>query len=351
MPRPLVTSHTSPRRVRGCAPAATLALVFAAAVTAAPPAERVPKVERLDPKLDALVASDAKIEVLAGGQKWAEGPVWDKANKQILFTDIPNNVVRQWSDAGGIKDYLKPSGFTTGAKFTGAEPGANGLAFDKEGRLILCQHGDRRVARREKDGKFTTLADKYQGKRFNSPNDLVFHPNGDLYFTDPPYGLPKGMDDPAKELPFQGVYRLKPSGEVTLISQEMSRPNGIGLSPDGKTLYVANSDMKKAVWMQFALKDDGTAVLPGKVFANAAPGVKADRPGAPDGLKVDVKGNLFATGPGGVWVIDPAGKHLGTIFTGVPTANCGFGGDGSTLYITANDQLLRVKTLTKGLGF
>ena len=308
------------------------------------------RIDRLDPKLDDLIPADAQLDTLAGGCKWAEGPVWDKAAGRLLFSDIPNNVVRSWSEKDGLKDFLKPSGFTTGAKFDGAEPGANGLAIDKTGALVLCQHGDRRVARLEKDGKFTTLADKFDGKRFNSPNDLVYHPNGDLYFTDPPYGLPKGMADPAKELTFQGVYRLKPSGEVTLLTKEMSRPNGIGLSPDAKTLYVANSDPLNAVIMAFPVKPDGT-LDGGKLFFNAAPLLKEGSPGLPDGLKVDRRGNLFATGPGGVLVLDPAGKHLGTLFTGVPTANCGFGGDGSTLFVTANDKLVRVKTTTKGLGF
>ncbi len=338
MPRPLLAALA----LACCAVPAALA----ADDKADPPR----KIVRLDPKFDELIPADAKVETLAGGFKWAEGPVWDKAAGHLLFSDIPNNVVRQWSDKGGLKDFLKPSGFTGGAKFDGKEPGANGLALDKTGALVLCQHGDRRVARLGKDGTFTTLADKYEGKRLNSPNDLVYHPNGDLYFTDPPYGLPKGMDDPAKELAFQGVYRLKPSGELTLLTKTLSHPNGIGLSPDGKTLYVANSDDAKPVVMAFPLKADGT-VEAGKVFFNALPLKHKASPGVPDGLKVDAKGNLFATGPGGVLVLDPTGKHLGTIYTGVPTANCGFGGDGSTLYITANDKLVRVKTTTKGQGF
>ena len=179
---------------------------------------------------------------------------------------------------------------------------------------------------------------------------MVVHSNGDIYFTDPPYGLPKGTEDPAKELDFQGVYRLKPSGEVTLLTKELSRPNGIGLSPDGKTLYVANSDVLRPIWMAFPVQDDGT-LGKGRLFADSTAVLKRGKLGLPDGLKVDAKGNVFASGPGGIWLFDPAGKHLGTIETGVPTANCGFGGDGSVLYITANDQLLRVKTLTKGQGF
>lgn len=306
-------------------------------------------VERVDPAFEALIPKDAKIEVLAGGYKWSEGPVWDKKNGVLLFTDIPNNRVVQWSEKG-TKDFLKPAGYTGTVDFKGNEPGANGLAFDKDGNLILCQHGDRRIARLEAGGKFATLADKLDGKRLNSPNDLAFKSNGDLYFTDPPYGLPGNVKDPAKELDFQGVYRLTPKGELTLLTKEMTRPNGIAFSPDEKTLYVANSDPELAIWKAFPVKADGT-LGEGKVLFDATPWVKEKKPGLPDGLKLDAKGNLFATGPGGVIVLSPEGKHLGTLATGVPTANCAWGDDGTTLYITANDKLVRVKTTTKGNGF
>jgi gluconolactonase len=306
-------------------------------------------IDRKDAALDALLPKDAKIEELAGGFDWSEGPVWSKAEGHLLFSDIPKNMVWKWSEKDGLKQFLKPAGYSGDQKFTGREPGSNGLAIAPDGKLVLCQHGDRCVSKLV-DGKFVKLADKFEGKRFNSPNDLVYHPNGDLYFTDPPYGLPKGMDDPAKELPFQGVYRLKPTGEVTLLTKEMSRPNGIGLSPDAKTLYVANSDPTKAIWMSFPVKDDGT-LGDGKLFFDSTEWVKMKMPGLPDGLKVDVKGNVWATGPGGVLIFDPSGKYLGGILTGTPTANCGFGGDGSMLYVTANDKLIRVKTTTKGLGF
>jgi gluconolactonase len=290
------------------------------------------------------------VEVLAGGFDWSEGPVWVKAGGHLLFSDIPKNMIWKWSEKEGLKEFLRPSGYTGMEKFTGKEPGSNGLALDPKGNLILCQHGDRRVGRLEKDGKFTTLADKFDGKRLNSPNDLVFKSNGDLYFTDPPYGLPGIMSDPKKELPFQGVYRLKPNGELTLLTKEMTRPNGIGLSPDEKTLYVANSDPELAIWKAFPVKDDGT-LGEGKVLFDATEWVKMKKPGLPDGLKVDAKGNIFATGPGGVLVLTPAGTLLGVIATGVPTANCGFGDDGSTLYVTADKNLVRVKTKTKGQGF
>lgn len=308
-------------------------------------------IERKDPKFDELVPKDAVIELLAGGPGafvWTEGPVWvkEKNGGHLLFSDIPNNVVWKWSEKDGLKEHLKPSGYTGTEKFTGKEPGSNGLALDKDGKLVLCMHGDRRVARLE-DGKFVTLIDKYDGKRLNSPNDLAFKSTGDIYFTDPPYGLPGQMEDKGKQLDFQGVYRLSPKGELTLLTKEMSRPNGIAFSPDEKTLYVANSDPDKAIWMAFPVKADGT-LDKGKVFADFTQAVKDKKPGLPDGLKVDKAGNVWATGPGGVLVFDKDGKHLGTLATGVPTANCGWGDDGSTLYITADKQLVRVKTKAKG---
>lgn len=338
-------------------PRSSLAVAIGAFAVALPPAAGQPPkpatlgtIERKHPKFDDLVPKGATIDVLADGFDWSEGPVWVKDGGHVLFSDIPKNMVWKWSAKGGLESFLKPSGYTGSAPFTGREPGSNGLALDKDGNLILCQHGDRKVSRLNKDGTFAVLAAKYKGKRLNSPNDLVYHPNGDLYFTDPPYGLPGQMKDPAKELDFQGVYRLKPNGDLTLLTKEMSRPNGLGLSPDSKTLYVANSDPERPVWMAFPVKDDGT-LGEGKVFFDATAQLKAKKPGLPDGLKVDAAGNVFATGPGGVFVFDPAGQHLGTLATGVPTANCGFGDDGSTLYVTADKQLVRVKTATKGLGF
>jgi gluconolactonase len=298
-----------------------------------------------------LIAKDAKIEVLAGGFKWTEGPVWDKKNNALLFTDIPNNRVMLWSAKGGVMEFLKPSGYTGKEPFTGPEPGANGLAFDKNGDLLLCQHGDRRIARLGKDGKFETVVDKYMGKRFNSPNDLVFNKAGDLFFTDPPYGLPGQVKDPKKELDFQGVYRLSAAGQLTLLTKEMSRPNGIALSPDEKTLYVANSDPDKAIWMAFPLKDDGTLGA-GKQIHDATADVKANpEKGLPDGMKVDQKGNIFATAVNGVYVFSPDFKLLGRIVTNDKTANCAWGDDGTVLYLCTNDKLTRVKTTTKGPGF
>jgi gluconolactonase len=305
------------------------------------------KIERLDPAFDRLVEPGAVIELLADKKfEWSEGPVWDAANKRVLFSDIPRNMIWEWSEAGGLKKFLEPAGYTGAAPFTGREPGSNGLTFNKAGELILCQHGDRRLAKLS-GGKFVTLVDKYEGKRLNSPNDLAIKSNGDIYFTDPPYGLPKRAEDPAKELDFQGVYRLSPRGELTLLTRELSRPNGIAFSPDEKTLYVANSDPQKAIVMAYAVKSDGT-LASGKVFFDRTQAAREKQPGLPDGMKVSRDGTVWATAPGGVVVYSAVGKHLGTLATGVPTANVAFGDDGSTLYITADKNLARVRTKVVG---
>lgn len=302
-----------------------------------------------DPQFFTLVAVAAPLEKLASGFDWSEGPVWIKNGGYVVFSDVPSNTVYRWTPGKGVSVHLHPSGYT-GAEARGGEPGSNGLTVDSQGRLVLCEHGDRRVGRIEKDGRHVTVVDRYNGKRFNSPNDLVYHSNGDLYFTDPPYGLVRNMDDPKKELPFQGVYRLKPNGELTLLTDKVTRPNGIALSPDEKTLYVAVSDPDMPVIMAYDVKADGT-IENGRVLFDAKPLMKPGVKGLPDGMKVDRKGNLFATGPGGVLVITPKGQHLGTIKTGEATANCGWGDDGSTLYITADMFLARIKTQTKGMGW
>ncbi len=259
------------------------------------------KIVRLDPAFDRLVPPDAVIELLAEKKfEWSEGPVWDAKNRRLLFSDIPRNMIWEWSEAGGLKKFLQPAGYTGAEPFTGREPGSNGLTFNKAGELLLCQHGDRRIAKLSGD-KFVTLAGKYQGKRLNSPNDLVVKSNGDVYFTDPPYGLPKGADDPGKELDFQGVYRLTPSGEITLLTRELSRPNGLAFSPDEQSLYVANSDREKAIVMAYPVKSDGTLGA-GKVFFDATQAAKEKQPGLPDGLKISRDGTVGATSPGGVRV-------------------------------------------------
>ena len=310
-------------------------------------------IERLDPALDRLIAPDATIEVLGEGYIWTEGPVWVRNGGYLLFSDIPNNVVHRWKQGEGVKEYLKPSGYT-GTEARGGEVGSNGLTIDREGRLVLAQHGDRRVARMDAPldrpaPRFTPLAVRYQGKRFNSPNDLVFRSNGDLYFTDPAYGLEKQWEDPAREIPFAGVYRRRPTGEVTLMTSDMTRPNGIAFSPDERRIYVAQSDSKAAIWRVFDMKTDGTFGDSRVLFD--ATSMAGSRRGLPDGLKIDAEGNLWATGPGGVLILTPEGKHLGTIMTGQATANCAFGDDGRTLYMTADDYLMRVKLKVRGARF
>lgn len=316
-------------------------------------------IERLDPALDEILATDAKLEKLAEGFDWTEGPVWVKKGKYLLFSDIPPNAIYKWTEAKGVTLFMQPSGYH-GTDATLKEPGTNGLTIDKKGNLVMAAHGDRRLARlaslAQPNGKQVTLVDKYDGKRLNSPNDLVIHTSGDIFFTDPPYGMtrkdPATKVDPAeKELPFQGVYRLDGKGKATLLHDGLERPNGIVLSPDEKTLYVANSHPPRPIWMAFDVKPDRSVANP-RVFFDSAPLIaKTKRKGMPDGLKVDKKGNLFATGPGGVLIFSPAGKHLGTVLTGEATANVAFGDDGHTLYITADMYLARIKTKTRGHGF
>jgi gluconolactonase len=307
-------------------------------------------IERLDPALDTLLAPEATIEKLAEGFIWSEGPVWLHKEKALVFSDVPRNTVFRWRE--GLRfaeEFLKPSGYTGRIPRAG-EPGSNGLVLDPKGRLVLCQHGDRQVARLEKDGTFKPLAQYYRWRRFNSPNDAAFHANGDLYFTDPPYGLEGNNKDPKKELMFNGVYRLSAKdGSVTLLARNLSFPNGIAFSPDQNTIYVALSDPARPVWMAYDVAIDGSLVNE-RVFFDAS-ALTPGRKGLPDGLKVDQSGNLWATGPGGVLVISPQGKHLGTVNTDEPTANCGWGNDGTVLYITANNKLARIRTLTKGVGF
>lgn len=325
---------------------ASFALPFVFLAHAAHGAEPVPpfagSIERLDAALDKLIAPEAKVEPLASGFNWSEGPVWFQGG--LVFSDVPENTAFVWKE--GQKEaavFLKPSGATDGGK----GQGSNGLAIDNDGKLVLCQHGDRRVARLEKDGKFTTVASRFGGHLLNSPNDLVIASNGDLFFTDPPYGLKnKGW----RELEENGVFALKKGGELQMIIKDLTFPNGIALSPDEKTLYVAVSDPAATRVMAYDLQPDGS-VKNARVFFDAQPLKRPDRKGGCDGIKVDEQGNVWTTGPGGVLVISKEGKHLGTILTGQATANCAWGDDGRTLYITADMHLVRVKTLVKGAGF
>ena len=303
-------------------------------------------IEKLDPTFDELIDINAEIEQLSSGHKWTEGPVWNKQQKMLLFCDIPNNEINRWDEVTGkVTVFMKPSGYDGVENEFGKEPGTNGLIYGQDGRLIACDHGNRRLYRLYEDGSKGTLVDRFEGKRFNSPNDLVMDKAGNIYFTDPPYGM---IDESVREIEWHGVYRLTPSGAVTLLTKEFTRPNGIGLSPDEKTLYVAQSDKDAPIYKAFPLNEDGT-IGEGRVLYDAKPLTKD--PGMPDGMAIDQNGNLWATGPGGVLVISPDGKLLGRIMMNKPTANCTFGDDGSTLYITSSGFVCRVKTKAKGLGF
>ncbi len=310
----------------------------------------VGEVERNDPELESRLAPEAQMTLLSTGFEWAEGPVWDAANGRLLFTDVPENKSYAWTPDRGTRLFLHPSGYTGLMSEAPYEEGANGLAFDAAGRLLLCQHGDRRVARLNDDGRtFATLADRFDGKRFNSPNDLVRSRRGDVYFTDPPYGLTD--QKVGKELAFQGVYRIAAGDDVQLVTNKLSRPNGIGLSPDERTLYVGSSDRGEPFVYAIALDADGQAAGEPQVFFDGRPLLEKGRRGGFDGLKVDVDGYVWATAPGGLVILNPAGKLLGSLLTGRGTANVAFGGaDGTTLFLTADDQLLCIPTRTTWVG-
>lgn len=331
--------------------AAVLALISGNVGAQPGPAQPLQEIRivRLDPAFDRVVPPGVIVERIVAGRKWVEGPMWNRNEKYLLFSDVPANSVIKWQQGKGASVFLKPSGYTGKTPFDGAEPGSNGLALDRASRLLIAAHGDRRIARWDGHGKIVTLVDRFDGKRLNSPNDLVVKSNGDIYFTDPPFGLPKSYGDPRKELPFQGVYRFSRDGSLTLLTKNIKAPNGIAFSPDEKRLYVSNADLMNAVWMVFDVKPDGTIDNGRVLFAAGA--LTKSKPGGPDGMKVDREGNLFAAGPGGVYVLAPDGRHLGTIDLDAPTGNVAWGEEGSTLFIASNTNIFRVKLTTKGAGF
>lgn len=298
-------------------------------------------IEKLDDDIDLFIEDNAVIEVLAEGFKWSEGPVWVPELEGVLFTDVPENKIYRWDEKKGLSVFLNPSGYT-GYAPNEKKSGGNGLILDKEGNLLIAQHGDRRIARvlapLEKPGEFETVVDRFEGKRFHSPNDLILSQKGNLYFTDPPYGL-NGDNDSLREIEPNGVFCLKPNGTVQLIYSGLNRPNGLAFSKDEKTLYVANSDPKRNVWMSFNVQEDGS-INKERIFFDAT---SLERPGLADGLKVHSSGTVFATGPGGVLIFSPEGKHLGTILTEVRTANCAFDSQEEYLYMTSSQYLLRIK--------
>ena len=306
------------------------------------------RIEILDSSCENLIDKDAKIEILSEGYTWTEGPVWVEDGGYLLFSDIPANAIWKWDPKNGISLYLKPSGFT-GSKERSGETGSNGLFVNNAGQLLLCQHGDRRIAvmnayLASPKADCSSISDNYEGKKLNSPNDLEVHSNGDIYFTDPPYGLEKNMEDPLKELDFQGIFKWSSTDNSTqLVFKDLSRPNGIALSPDEKTAYAANSDPSRAIYMAFDVNDD-CSFSNERVFFDATQMAKEEYPdlGMPDGMDVDKNGNIFATGPGGILIFSADEKLIGQIITGKKTANCTIGSDGY-LYMTSHSFLTRIK--------
>jgi gluconolactonase len=317
---------------------------------ALPPAEVNVEVTRLDPRMNEIVGPNPKIFKLADGFQFTEGPVWDRRSGRLLFSDPNANTIYEFkpgagNDAGALSVFRNPSGYAGADVAEYGQPGSNGLTFDAEGRLTANEHGNRRVTRTEADGRITVLADRYQGKRLNSPNDLVYRKDGTLFFTDPPFGLPKFGDDPRKELPFSGVFSLR-KGNLQLLDTKFTGPNGIALSPDETTLYVANWDEKRKVIYRYAVNADGTVGKGAQFFdMTAAPGEDAL-----DGVKIDERGNLYVSGPGGLWVIAADGTHLGTIVAPKHVHNMAWGDeDGKTLYLTARSGLYRMRLNLAGV--
>lgn len=300
-------------------------------------------VERLSPEIDNLIEKSAKIEILADGFEWSEGPVWSSQLNSVLFSDVPENVIYSWNEDKGLGTFTRPIGYS-GKVPNLKKAGTNGLTIDADGNLIICMHGDRKITRLEKlnINRKVTLVNSFDGNLLNSPNDLVYDSKGNLYFTDPPYGLLEGDNDKLKEIEFNGVYKVSPNGDIEVLVKNLTRPNGISISNDEKILYVANSDKNNPVIMQYDLSEEG-AKNP-SVFFDGRELTKKDI-GLFDGLKVHPTGNVFATGPGGVLVIKENGDHIGTIRTEVRTANCAFDENYQYLYMTSDMFLTRIKLL------
>lgn len=301
------------------------------------------EIEYYDERGRLMVPQGTTIEKLADGFSWVEGPAWNSKEKFLLFSDIPNNVILKWKEGEEVSVFLKNSGLDQGKPFSGKEPGSNGLFFTKNGELLICEHGNRQVTKLEKNGTKTIIADRYQGRRLNSPNDVIESPNGTVLFTDPPYGLRDAFDDVQKELPFQGVY-LWSEGNLKLLTDAVKAPNGLGISPDGTTLYISNSDPDFPVW--YAFDFDGVSAKNLRVFASAASWMK-DRKGLPDGFAIHQNGYLFAAGPGGLYVIAPDGTIVAFLDFGHPVSNCTWGDDNTVLYVTGEHFLYKIKFKTK----
>jgi gluconolactonase len=304
------------------------------------------EVVRLDPAIDQLVARNAKIEKIAAGFQFTEGPVWSRSDASLLFSDPNANTIYRWTPDFELSVFRPHSGYKGADIGAYHQPGSNGLTFDRQGRLTIDEHGNRRVVRVEPNGVETVMADRYDGKRLNSPNDLVYKSDGALYFTDPPFGLPDTFHDARKELPFSGVYRVAEPGKVELLTRELTGPNGLAFSPDETYLYVDNWDEQRKVVMRYDVQPDGS-LAHGRVFFDMK---DAPEPEALDGMKVDQRGDLYVSGPGGVWILSPEGKHLGTLRVAELPANFAWGDDdGRTLYMTARTGLYRIRLEVAGL--
>lgn len=310
--------------------------------------ETLGAIERFDPALDDIVPRDGRIEKLVEGFKWSEGPVWMKAGGYLLLSDVPGNTMYRWSEQNGLSVFLQPSGYSGPRPEEFAEPGTNGLFPDGDHSILVADHGNRMVARFDvRTKQKSPLATHFNGKRFNSPNDVIKRGDGAIFFTDPPYGLAGRNESPLKELDFNGIYRIDADGSLHLLYRDMTFPNGLSLTPDERTLIVANSDPRKPIWMAFALDERGD-ILGERVFADASDLAAKKYQGLPDGLRITGDGTVFATAPGGVLVMDSMGKRLGLIRTGTAISNCAFGDDGKTLYMTSNTFLARIRLKIDG---
>lgn len=327
-------------------PALALLFLFACAGPSKEEASKykpIGSIERLDPELNDVIDTGATMEIIAEGLEWSEGPVWIGKQNKLLFSDVPKNTIYEWTAEKGMQVYLTPSGYTGSAQ-RGGETGSNGLRLMGDS-LVLCQHGNRQVAVMSAGtdapkAEFRTIAGLYDGKKFNSPNDLAIRSNGEIYFTDPPYGLEKGMNDSTKEISVQGVYKVTTAGKVMLLVDSITRPNGIVFTPDERTVIVANSDPEKVMWYAFDIVGDSLGNA--RIYQNASEAAKTEK-GLPDGLKISKNGYVFASGPGGIWIFNRDGKLIGKLKIPEATSNCALSDDEKTLYITSDMYVLRLK--------
>lgn len=340
------------RSLLAAAPALALGACTNGRTKMAPPYPAIGHIERFSPLLDQLIAPDTRIEQIAEGFRWTEGPTWDSKRKRLLFSDIPNNRIHAWNAEQGLTSVFDPAGMPHGPIDPHAAPGTNGLFYETASdTLLICNQDGRSVDRLNlADGTRTPLASRFEGQRLNSPNDIIRAPDGTVYFTDPPYGLKNGETSAGREMQVKGVYALFPDGRLVRIADDMSAPNGLALTPDGKYLIVSQSDRAAPVLRRLMLNNEAMPVSD-SLWVDMAAYLSDDNPGLPDGMAFDRNGILFATGPGGVFVIAPDGEVLGRIHTGMATANCAFGEDGATLFLTATETLLKLRTRTIGAYF